>query len=175
MMHQALVGKAGVDAEAFLEVARDPELIHDLDPEAEDLEGYLFPDPYHFPRGVGPEKIIQTIDEISFQTNLLALNAAVEAARAGAAGAGFAVVADEVRNLAIRAADAAKKAVARGFTAMKTGASTAVTAKYLARYESKVLTIFGAGGLGRTHLLCFNEVFDLDGNYRICKSTNYPN
>jgi alanine dehydrogenase len=47
-------------------------------------------------------------------------------------------------------------------TAMKTGASTAVTAKYLGRSDSKVMTIFGAGGLGRTHLLCFNEVFDLD-------------
>jgi len=47
-------------------------------------------------------------------------------------------------------------------TSMKTGASTAVTAKYLSRCDSKVMTIFGAGGLGRTHLLCFNEVFDLD-------------
>ena len=47
-------------------------------------------------------------------------------------------------------------------TAMKTGASTAVTAKYLSRSDSKVLTIFGAGGLGRTHLLCYAEVFDLD-------------
>ena len=51
---------------------------------------------------------------------------------------------------------------ANWITAMKTGASTAVTAKYLSRTDGKVLTIFGAGGLGRTHLLCFNEVFDLD-------------
>ncbi len=47
-------------------------------------------------------------------------------------------------------------------TSMKTGASTAVTAKYLSHSDSRVMTIFGAGGLGRTHLLCFNEVFDLD-------------
>ena len=46
-------------------------------------------------------------------------------------------------------------------TSMKTGASTAVTAKYLSHSDSKVLTIFGAGGLGRTHLQCFNEVFEL--------------
>ncbi len=51
---------------------------------------------------------------------------------------------------------------ANWITAMKTGASTAVTAKYLSRNDSKVLTIFGAGGLGRTHLLCFDELFDLD-------------
>ncbi len=58
------------------------------------------------------QKIVKTIDEISFQTNLLALNAAVEAARAGEAGAGFAVVADEVRNLALRAAEAARNSSA---------------------------------------------------------------
>jgi ornithine cyclodeaminase len=47
-------------------------------------------------------------------------------------------------------------------TALKTGASTAVTAKYLARPGSKVATIFGAGGLGRMHLLGLAEVFHLE-------------
>lgn len=54
------------------------------------------------------EKIVKTIEDISFQTNILALNAAVEAARAGSAGKGFAVVADEVRNLATKSAHAVK-------------------------------------------------------------------
>jgi UPF0755 protein len=54
----ALVGKAGVDAEAFLEVARDPGPIHDLDPEAESLEGYLFPDTYHVPLASDPARAL---------------------------------------------------------------------------------------------------------------------
>jgi ornithine cyclodeaminase len=37
-------------------------------------------------------------------------------------------------------------------TALKTSASTAVTAAYLARPEAETVTIFGAGMLGRTHL-----------------------
>ncbi len=47
-------------------------------------------------------------------------------------------------------------------TALKTGASTAVTARRLARPASKVAAIFGAGGLGRMHCLALAETFELD-------------
>ncbi len=46
------------------------------------------------------DRLVATVEDVSFRTNLLALNAAVEAARAGDKGAGFAVVASEVRTLA---------------------------------------------------------------------------
>jgi UPF0755 protein len=49
----ALVGEEGIPIEDFLTAARDPALIRDLDPEATDLEGYLFPDTYHLPLGSG--------------------------------------------------------------------------------------------------------------------------
>jgi peptidoglycan lytic transglycosylase G len=41
-----IVATQGVPPAAFLEAARDVSLIKDLDPEAKDLEGYLFPDTY---------------------------------------------------------------------------------------------------------------------------------
>jgi UPF0755 protein len=41
-----IVATQGVPPAAFLEAGRDVALIKDLDPEAKDLEGYLFPDTY---------------------------------------------------------------------------------------------------------------------------------
>jgi ornithine cyclodeaminase/alanine dehydrogenase-like protein (mu-crystallin family) len=50
-------------------------------------------------------------------------------------------------------------------TALKTGASTAVTAAYLARSGSATVTIFGAGTLGRMHLRALACRFDLRHAY----------
>jgi ornithine cyclodeaminase/alanine dehydrogenase-like protein (mu-crystallin family) len=47
-------------------------------------------------------------------------------------------------------------------TGLKTAASTSVTATYLARPESTTVTIFGAGTLGRLHLLALAERFELE-------------
>src|SRR4029078_5936199 len=49
-----LAAAKGIPVEAFLAAARHPEPIKDLDPEAKDLEGYLFPDTYDLPRGPEP-------------------------------------------------------------------------------------------------------------------------
>lgn len=50
-------------------------------------------------------------------------------------------------------------------TGLKTAASTAVTTAYLARPESETVTIFGAGTLGRLHLLAVAERFKLRQAY----------
>jgi len=50
-------------------------------------------------------------------------------------------------------------------TGLKTAASTAVTTAYLARPESETVTIFGAGTLGRLHLLAVAERFRLKQAY----------
>ena len=47
-MAQIVVAR-GLPADGFLSVARDPAPIADLDPQARDLEGYLFPDTYEIP------------------------------------------------------------------------------------------------------------------------------
>ena len=49
-----LAGAKGIPVSEFLAAARNPEPIKDLDPDAKDLEGYLFPDTYDIPRGAEP-------------------------------------------------------------------------------------------------------------------------
>jgi UPF0755 protein len=46
----SLVVEEGLDLGAFLDAARDPAPVRDLDPAATDLEGYLFPDTYDVPQ-----------------------------------------------------------------------------------------------------------------------------
>jgi UPF0755 protein len=49
-----LAAARGLVMEDFLKAARDPAPIRDLDPEAKDLEGYLFPDTYDITRRPDP-------------------------------------------------------------------------------------------------------------------------
>jgi UPF0755 protein len=46
-------------APAFLDAARNPAMIRDLDPKAPTLEGYLFPDTYKLSRHTTPERLCQ--------------------------------------------------------------------------------------------------------------------
>jgi len=49
----------GLDSAAFLAAARDPAPIADLDPEASDLEGYLFPETYDIPaKADAPQRLV---------------------------------------------------------------------------------------------------------------------
>jgi UPF0755 protein len=50
-----------IDEEEFLAASSKTEIISSLDKEANNLEGYLFPETYHFPRGISAEKIISTL------------------------------------------------------------------------------------------------------------------
>jgi len=49
------------DEEEFLAASSKTKIISSLDKEATDLEGYLFPETYHFPKGTSAEKIISTL------------------------------------------------------------------------------------------------------------------
>ncbi len=58
----ATVAAAGLESEKrFLEAARDPQMARSLGIEADNLEGYLFPDTYYFPRGLDSATIIATM------------------------------------------------------------------------------------------------------------------
>jgi UPF0755 protein len=47
------------EASAFVEAAQNAALVHDLDPAARDLEGYLFPDTYALPRRTTAEQLVE--------------------------------------------------------------------------------------------------------------------
>jgi len=58
------VGKLGtVSPESFLEAARDPAMIRDLDPHAPSLEGYLFPNKYRVYRHTTAKQICRMMTE----------------------------------------------------------------------------------------------------------------
>ena len=44
--------------DAFLEATHDTSLVADLSPRARSLEGYLFPDTYHFARPATPREMV---------------------------------------------------------------------------------------------------------------------
>jgi UPF0755 protein len=49
------------DEEEFLAASSKTKIISSLDKEAKNLEGYLFPETYHFPKGISAQKIISTL------------------------------------------------------------------------------------------------------------------
>ncbi|HTQ80389.1 MAG TPA: endolytic transglycosylase MltG, partial [Thermoanaerobaculia bacterium] len=56
-----LVGAGFGRKEVFLDLLRSPELISDLDPEATDLEGYLFPETYTFTRRTPEREVVRAL------------------------------------------------------------------------------------------------------------------
>jgi len=56
-----LADRMAIDPETFLRRTEQTSLIHDLDPDAPTLEGYLFPDTYRFPRHVTADTVIATM------------------------------------------------------------------------------------------------------------------
>lgn len=58
---EALARQGFGDAGVLRREMQRGDLVADLDPEAEDLEGYLFPDTYHFARGTPETEIVATL------------------------------------------------------------------------------------------------------------------
>lgn len=49
------------DANTVLALLNDPEQIKDIDPQAKNLEGYLYPDTYQMPREYTPKQVVKTL------------------------------------------------------------------------------------------------------------------
>jgi UPF0755 protein len=60
-MSRILQREIGLDSGAFLAASSETSLIRDLDPAAPNLEGYLFPDTYRFPRGASGARVVRTM------------------------------------------------------------------------------------------------------------------
>jgi len=60
-IREKLVSKKLISAREFDRLARDPAFIASLGVEGPNLEGYLFPETYRFPKGITPEKLISTM------------------------------------------------------------------------------------------------------------------
>jgi UPF0755 protein len=56
-----LAERVAIEPANFMRRTEQTSPIHDLDPEAPTLEGYLFPDTYRFPRGVTADTVIATM------------------------------------------------------------------------------------------------------------------
>lgn len=57
-----LYGRSGFgSAEAFLAASARADLVADLDPDASDLEGYLFPETYSLPRGATADDLVEAM------------------------------------------------------------------------------------------------------------------
>ncbi|MGD9347237.1 MAG: endolytic transglycosylase MltG, partial [Candidatus Aminicenantes bacterium] len=54
---QHLESELSIDSAEFLEITEGKALIGDLDPDATDLEGYLFPETYAFPKSPGAKTV----------------------------------------------------------------------------------------------------------------------
>jgi UPF0755 protein len=64
----------------FLQAAKDPALIHDLDPEATTLEGYLWPDTYRVVRSTTPAQLCQAMTR-KFRTTWKSIGAGADVHR----------------------------------------------------------------------------------------------
>jgi UPF0755 protein len=65
-------------AASFVDAARQTSLIRSLDPQAHDLEGYLFPDTYALPRDAGAADVVQVMVERFLQILTPDLQSAAE-------------------------------------------------------------------------------------------------
>ncbi|MFN7954017.1 MAG: endolytic transglycosylase MltG [bacterium] len=59
----AIAATGLADEQELLRATADARLVAGVDPESADLEGYLFPDTYRFPRGITTDAIVRTLVE----------------------------------------------------------------------------------------------------------------